>query len=257
MRTWPALACATLLLRAAPVAAQDPAGRIAAIRDGTVRLAFNHRPDVCGDGAGVIRVGKDDVFRATWNGDREAACVAGPARVRVTRSGGRTTDVKVYVGGSWPASSDGAIDFGLLPAPAAAWALVALATRDDGAEEAVFAATLADSVVIWPDLMALARQGSAPAKCRRAAIFWMGQAAGEAITAGLVDVAEEAEADREIREAAVFAISQRPNDEAVPTLIRLARTSNHASVRRQAIFWLGQSEDPRALGLIEEILSAR
>lgn len=257
MRAWPALAGAVLVLLAAPLVAQDPGDRIAGVRDGTVRLAFSHRPDVCGDGASVIRVGKDDVFQSESAGERGAACIPGPARVRVTRSNGRTTDVKVYVGGSWPAPPSGTTDLGLTPAQAAARALVALATRDEGAEEAVFAATLADSVVIWPDLMVLARQGTAPVNCSRAAIFWMGQAAAKAVTAGLVDIAEEADADREIREAAVFAISQRPDDEAVPTLIRLARTSSHASVRKQAIFWLGQSEDPRALGLIEEILSAR
>jgi HEAT repeat protein len=257
MRAWHVSAGAMLLLLAVPLAAQAPGDPIAGIRDGTVRLAFNHRPDVCGDGATVIRVGKDDVFQSASSGGRGAACIPGPARVRVTRRDGRTTDVTVYVGGSWPDQSQGTTDLGLLPAPAVARALVTLAARDDGAEEAIFAATLADSVVIWPDLMALARQGSAPAQCRRAAIFWMGQAAAEAVTAGLVDLAEEANADREIREAAVFAISQRPTEEAVPTLIRLARTSNHASVRKQAIFWLGQSEDPRALRLIEEILSDR
>ncbi|MFI5209419.1 MAG: HEAT repeat domain-containing protein [Gemmatimonadales bacterium] len=255
MKARQAFTGAALLLLAVPLTAQAPGDRIAEVRDGTVRLAFNHRPDVCGDGTNVIRVGKDNVFQS--GEDRGVACIPGPARVRVTRSGGRTTEVKVYVGGGWPDPSRGTTDLGLLPAPAAARALVALAARDEGAEDAVFAATLADSVVIWPDLMALARQGTAPAKCRRAAIFWLGQAAAEAVTAGLVDIAEEADTDREIREAAVFAISQRPNDEAVPTLIRLARSSSHASVRKQAIFWLGQSDDPRALGLIEEILSTR
>jgi hypothetical protein len=40
----------------------------------------------------------------------------------------------------------------------------------------------------------------------------------------------------------------------VPALIRIARTNPHPELRRTALFWLGQSEDPRALTLFEEIL---
>jgi hypothetical protein len=40
----------------------------------------------------------------------------------------------------------------------------------------------------------------------------------------------------------------------VPVLIRIARTNPHPELRRKALFWLGQSEDPRALSLFEELL---
>jgi HEAT repeat protein len=60
--------------------------------------------------------------------------------------------------------------------------------------------------------------------------------------------------DLEVREHAVFALSQRPAEEGVPALIRIARTNPHPELRRKALFWLGQSEDPRALTLFEEIL---
>ena len=60
--------------------------------------------------------------------------------------------------------------------------------------------------------------------------------------------------DIEIRKQAVFALSQRPTEEGVPALIRIARTNRHAELRKTALFWLGQSEDPRALTLFEEIL---
>ena len=52
----------------------------------------------------------------------------------------------------------------------------------------------------------------------------------------------------------MFALSQRPAEEGVPALIRIARTHRHPELRKQALFWLGQSEDPRALSLFEEIL---
>lgn len=257
MSARPAVAAVLSLSLATSLSAQGLEARIQGVQSGTVRLAFAPRPGVCGDGAGNIRMGHDQAVSEASSSDRWTTCLPGPARVSVTRVAGTTTRVKVFVGGSWASPTSGTTDLGLVSAPAAARALVILADHDDGAEEAVFAATLADSVVIWPELMSLAREGDAPGKCRRAAIFWLGQAAAETVTAGLADIAEEADADKEIREAAVFAISQRPNDEAVPTLIRLARTSPHASVRKQSIFWLGQSGDPRALQLIEELLAAR
>ncbi len=60
--------------------------------------------------------------------------------------------------------------------------------------------------------------------------------------------------DTEVRKRAVFALSQMPKDEGVPKLIEVARTHRNAEVRKQAMFWLGQSGDPRALKFFEDIL---
>jgi hypothetical protein len=43
----------------------------------------------------------------------------------------------------------------------------------------------------------------------------------------------------------------------VPILIRIAKTNKDPEIRRRALFWLGQSDDPRALALFEEILTKR
>jgi HEAT repeat protein len=58
----------------------------------------------------------------------------------------------------------------------------------------------------------------------------------------------------EVRKQAVFALSQRPRDESVPALIRVVHTSREREIVRTALFWLGQSDDPRALALFEDIL---
>ena len=58
-----------------------------------------------------------------------------------------------------------------------------------------------------------------------------------------------------MRGAAVFALSQRPRDEGVPILVRIARNNRDPGLQRKAIFWLGQSDDPRALALFEELLT--
>jgi HEAT repeat protein len=57
-----------------------------------------------------------------------------------------------------------------------------------------------------------------------------------------------------VKKGAVFALSQLPKDEGVPLLIQVARTNANPAVRKQAMFWLGQTKDPRALKFFEEIL---
>lgn len=88
---------------------------------------------------------------------------------------------------------------------------------------------------------------------RKQSIFWLGQRAGEKATAHLKEAADDP--DEDVREMAVFSISQLPKDRAIPELIQLARTHKSRKVRERAIFWLGQSGDPRALEFIEEILT--
>ena len=49
----------------------------------------------------------------------------------------------------------------------------------------------------------------------------------------------------------------RPADEGVPALIRIARTHKDPATRRQALVWLGRSDDARAMALFEELLLAK
>lgn len=169
-------------------------------------------------------------------------------RVALTKRVDEVTRVRVYVGGTWR-PTEGVPDLGTVGAAEAARYLLSL--RDD---KAVFAATLADSVTVWPDLLKIARDDAAPRRTRRTAVFWLGQAAEEAATRGLDELVAADTVEREVREAAVFALSQRPREEGVPALIRIVRTHRDPEIRRKALFWLGQSEDPRALALFEELL---
>jgi HEAT repeat protein len=57
-----------------------------------------------------------------------------------------------------------------------------------------------------------------------------------------------------VKKRAVFALSQLPKEEGVPLLIKVARTNANPAVRKQAMFWLGQSRDPRAVDFFAEIL---
>ena len=57
-----------------------------------------------------------------------------------------------------------------------------------------------------------------------------------------------------MKKRAVFSLSQLPKDEGIPLLINIARTNKNAEVRKQAMFWLGQSRDSRAIDFFAEIL---
>lgn len=251
---------AALLLLATRAEAQGLAQRITGAPDGEVRMSFAARPDVCGDGEHSIRSGRrhriqDDDDDVVYN-DQDCPCEPGPVRVMLRVSDHRVIKARTWVGGQWRTGGS-ATDLGTVPTRDAVAALLAIAgdPKNSGGEHAIFPATLADSVTVWPQLLRLARSDAAPSDSRKQAVFWVSQAAGDSATAGLSQLAESEKEDHDIRTQAVFALSQRPRDEGVPALIRVARTSTSAEVRRSALFWLGQSEDPRALALFEEILT--
>jgi HEAT repeat protein len=227
-----------------------------------VRLSFAARPDVCGDGEHSIRTGRrhriqDDDDDVVYD-DQDCPCEQGPVRVLFRVSDHRVTKVRTWVGGQWRNGGNGT-DLGTVSTRDAVAALLAIASdsKHSGAENAIFPTTLADSMSVWPQLLRLARNDAAPRDTRKQAVFWVSQAAGDSATVGLSQLAESENEDHDIRTQAVFALSQRPRDEGVPALIRVARTSASAEVRRSALFWLGQSEDPRALALFEEILTKK
>jgi len=249
-----------LLASATGASGQGIGDRIAAARDGTVRLAYAVKDGICGDGETFIRDRSrgENNYIGEWSGKRgwrERPCEPGPARVAITKLGGSVTRIKVFVGGDWSNDGTDITDLGTVSAPVAARALVALAAKERRAGQAIFAAIIADSAVIWPDLLVIAKNSDAPTANRKDAVFWLSQEAGDAATKGLSELADDENQDREVRDQAVFALSQLPHDQGIPILIRLARTNKDPQVRRKALFWLGQSDDPRALALIEEILT--
>ena len=98
----------------------------------------------------------------------------------------------------------------------------------------------------------LARTAATP-HARGQALFWLSQRAGTQ-AAGAIDDALARDPDTEVKKRAVFALSQLPADEGVPRLIEVARSHSNVAVRKQAMFWLGQSKDPRALAFFESVL---
>ena len=103
------------------------------------------------------------------------------------------------------------------------------------------------------DLIRMAHDDPAPG-VRGQALFWMAQKAGARI-ASEIAASLDNDPDTEVKKRAVFALSQIPNGNGIPKLIEVARTHSNRAVRQQAVFWLGQSRDVRALSFIEDILT--
>lgn len=231
--------------------AQSLESRVLQKQDAVMRLSYASRPGVCGGTNGNISISDGDDERDGWTSD----CEQGPVRVAITIKQGSVTQVTTRVGGRWLPRS-GVTDLGMVPAREASQLMLAIARKGGkAAEDAILPAMLADSVQIWPDLIKLARNPNVAIDVRKSAVFWVGQAAAASATAGLVEVVGDAAVNRDVREAAVFALSQRPNDEGVPALLAAARTDKDGKIRRSAIFWLGQSDDPRVLAYFEEVLA--
>jgi hypothetical protein len=248
LTAWTALTALSVL--SAPLQGQSLADR-AQVRNGEVRLSFATRPEVCGSGRNIHVVHSTD--------DWESDCAHGPARVVLEWRNGALVDVNTYVGGRWRAAGAGVVDLGMVSAPAAADLLLDLAERVTGnaGDDLVFPATIADSAEVWPRLIGLARNDRVPRATRKNAVFWLGQAAGDRAVADLGGLVSDENEDREIQEQAVFALSQLRNGGGVPSLLEIARTHRDPKIRKTAMFWLGQSNDPRAIALFEEILRGR
>ena len=108
-----------------------------------------------------------------------------------------------------------------------------------------------DENIEW--LLALAMDGRESVEQRKKALFWAGQSDGP--SGPLVKAYDRLE-DHELKEHAIFVLSQRDEDDAsLDKLIDIARNDPDRSLRRKAIFWLGQSDDPRAQKLIRDIVS--
>jgi hypothetical protein len=124
--------------------------------------------------------------------------------------------------------------------------------RRDAADGALAAMAFHADPTADRSLIRIARQ-DARSHVRGQALFWMAQRAGEKAAASITRAIDD-DPDADVKEKAVFALSLLPKDEGVPRLIEVARTNRSREVRKKAMFWLGQSNDARALAFIEDVL---
>jgi len=120
-------------------------------------------------------------------------------------------------------------------------------------EHAIFALTQSKEPDALDTVVRAAHDDESP-RVRGQALFWLAQKAAQKTAQAAISDAIANDPETEVKKRAVFALTQMPAGEGVPLLIQMARSNQNAAVRKQAMFWLGQSKDPRALAYIEEVL---
>jgi HEAT repeat protein len=230
-------------------------------------MTYATRPNVCGDGKDVVAIGDNlNIHNSIeshgrWSGVR---CVPGPARVALTLRDRQVVGLRLHVGGSWPAGSAQVTNLGQLPAREAAEYFLALAPQvgSNRRINPLLAAAVADSANVAPEMLRIARTTSLSRDLRRRAVHWAGSLGDASMVAPLLALARASDEGRAnpddvgpgdgIAGAAVGALSMIPDGAGVPALMDLARRGT-PTVKKAAVFWLGQREDPAARALVREI----
>ena len=242
--------------------AQTLASRVDAVRDGTVQMTYAARPDACGDGDDVMALGRLFTVYPTVQGrgwSNNANCFFGPVRVVITRRDGETGTIRTYVGRVRRAP-DGTTDLGTVSTNEAATYFLEVAGVVGGraANSAIAAVAVADSVDVWRQLLALARNADRPRDVRNSALYWMSGIAPAEAVAPLATLARNSGEPRSLREGVIMTLGQMRDGAGVPTLIDFASRDRDGEpwLRDRAIFWLGNTGDDRARATLRTLASS-
>lgn len=123
------------------------------------------------------------------------------------------------------------------------------------ASDVILPLILAEGPEPWPLLLKAARDENRPRDLKRNVMMWLSNGVSEHL--GLSDTDDGSSDDDQMRNQAIYVLTQRPKNESVPQLIEIVRSVKHPSARKTAIYWLGQSGDPRAVDVYAELLGLR
>jgi HEAT repeat protein len=102
-------------------------------------------------------------------------------------------------------------------------------------------------------LIDLARDKSLSTEARKNALFWAGQSGAD--LRQFVSLYDETKGQTEIQNQLIFVFSQRRDREAIDKLMDIATSDPDRDLRKQAIFWLGQSHDPRVQKFLLDLIN--
>jgi HEAT repeat protein len=258
MRSFHPVIVAALTLTVPTVASsQSLADRVNGAPDGPVAFSFAARSGVCGNGRTFIETGPNDVSGTFYGGVDETMrtepCVRGPVRAVIDRAGRLPLSIRTFVG---PADTTlrGVTDLGRVSAQQATSYLLSLANGVDGraGRDAIFPATLADSVDITNGLIGVARNAALPRETRRAALASLGRSGdGRAtvpsgITEPILAIARDETDNQSVRQQALAVLSRLDHGAGIPPLIQLAEQTDNRWLQRESMSVLSRSGDPRA-----------
>jgi HEAT repeat protein len=118
-------------------------------------------------------------------------------------------------------------------------------------EHAIFALSQSKAPDAYAHILAIAHKDPA-GHVRSQAYFWLAQM-DDARAKDDIIAALKSESSDEVREEVVFALSQL-EDTADEALIEVLRGDFPRDVKKQALFWLGQSGSPEAMAYFDEAL---
>ena len=101
-------------------------------------------------------------------------------------------------------------------------------------------------------LMDIALNDREDIELRKKALFWAGQSHG--VDMGQLVALYDRIQSQEMKEQLIFVYSQRRDAAAVDKLFDIAKNDSNRELRKKAIFWLGQSRDPRVPQFLQSLL---
>lgn len=118
-------------------------------------------------------------------------------------------------------------------------------------DNVLLALSRSDDPRVYHWLTAKALDANESMAMRKQALFWAGQ--GAMPSSDLVALYERLDS-RELKEHFTFVLSQRRDERAVDKLIDVVNRERDMTVRKQALFWLGQSKDPKAQTFLRDLI---
>lgn len=101
-------------------------------------------------------------------------------------------------------------------------------------------------------LLSIARDANQPVQVRKNALFWASER--RSISTAEFGRLYDSMPNVEMKQQILYSLSRRSGDAAaLDKLIDIAKNDRDGSLRKTAIFWLGQSKDPRAIKALQEI----
>jgi hypothetical protein len=101
--------------------------------------------------------------------------------------------------------------------------------------------------------MDIATNDNETVEMRKKALFWAGQ--NHSTSVGALAALYDRMSNREMKDQLIFVYSQRREREAVDKLMDIAKKETDRELRKKAIFWLGQSKDPRAAEYLMQLIN--
>jgi len=120
-------------------------------------------------------------------------------------------------------------------------------------KKAIFALSETETEAGVDELITISKKHKDP-DLRANALFWLSQ---NDVSIKKITAIKEAvynDTDQKVQEKAVFALHELDNKTGLDELINIAKNHNSTRIRKKAIFWLGESNDERAIEALEEIL---